>query len=147
MKTILTRSLWALFLPLAAANVCADEVYMWKTLNGHTAYGDAPPQLQPARTRTLNVRSHTVYRSAPKAFELNETASLSEQQNALNDKISQANKQIEDQNKKIEEANRQNQQDNCKMARLNRQFAESARAHNRSALLQRYDSDVNKYCI
>ena len=136
---------------LAAAVLCssgalaADSVYTWKNGKGNS-YSDTPNRLQLDRSNVMNIRTHSVSPAAVKPASAAGTGSLAEQQAKLNDQIAMQNKQVEEQNKKIEEENRQRQEDNCKAARLNRQFAETARSNNREALIQRYESDVKRYC-
>lgn len=144
MKTIPTYALLTFALSLAAT-ASAGSVYTWRNANGNPTYSDAPQRLQPARSSTMNVRTHTVHRPATPAVEQPENP-IAEQQNRLNQKITEANKQIEAQNKKIAEENQAMKDDNCKAARLNRDYAESARTNNREALKQRYDADIGKYC-
>ncbi|MCP1659599.1 DUF4124 domain-containing protein [Neisseria perflava] len=131
---------------LSAPVLQAAEVYTWKNRSGSNTYSDVPNRLQPALTGKINVRTQTVSLPAAASGNTAKSGSIAEQQQQLNNKITQANKQIEEQNQKIAEAARQQKEDNCKTAQLNRQFAESARANNRSALIQRYDSDIAKYC-
>ena len=123
----------------ASAAFAAGDVYTWKGRNGGNSYSDVPRRLQPEHSGIVNIRTHSVSPAAVKPASAAGTGSLAEQQAKLN-------KQVEEQNKKIEEENRQRQEDNCKAARLNRQFAETARSNNREALIQRYESDVKRYC-
>lgn len=141
MKTSITRTGLVVASLLLAAAPLSAAVYTWKGSDGRTNYSDSPPQLRAERTATMNVRTHQVYQpeSAVAAAPLSETEQL-------NSKIEEANKQIEAQNQKIEEENRQRMQENYQAARLNRQYAESARVANRDALVNRYNSDVNKFC-
>ena len=94
----------------------------------------------------MNVRTHTIYQPVKAPAAAPSEGSIAEQQNQLNQRITEANKQIEAQNQKIAEDNQAMKDDNCKAARLNRDYAESARANNREALKQRYDADISKYC-
>lgn len=130
---------------LALAPLSSAEVYTWKGRSGSVVYSDVPNQLKPSRSATVNVRTHNVHLPQAQPATEDGDTSLAEQQGRLNEKITHSNKQIEEQNKKIEEQNQQMKADNCKTARLNRQFAESARAQ-RDALISRYDADINKYC-
>ena len=125
---------------------CVCGRYTWKGRNGGNSYSDVPRRLQPEHSGIVNIRTHSVSPAAVKPASAAGTGSLAEQQVKLNDQIAMQNKQVEEQNKKIEEENRQRQEDNCKAARLNRQFAETARSNNREALIQRYESDVKRYC-
>ncbi len=145
MKHTLTRTFATGCLLLAAAQLSAAEVYTWRDQKGRTTYSDVPNRLQPARSNLLNVRTHSVSQPVQPQTAA-QPDSIYEQQRQLNDKIAQANQQIDEQNKKIEEANRQTNEDNCNAARLNRQFAETARSANRDALIQRYEADIGKYC-
>ena len=130
----------------ASAAFAAGDVYTWKGRNGGNSYSAVPRRLQPEHSGIVNIRTHSVSPAAVKPASAAGTGSLAEQQAKLNDQIAMQNKQVEEQNKKIEEENRQRQEDNCKAARLNRQFAETARSNNREALIQRYESDVKRYC-
>lgn len=145
MKTIPAYTLLTFALTLAAA-ASANSVYTWRNANGNPTYSDVPQRLQPARSNTMNVRTHTVYRPAAAPAAEQPEGSIAEQQSRLNQKITDANKQIEAQNQKIAEENQAMKDDNCKAARLNREYAESARTNNREALKQRYDADISKYC-
>ncbi|PSJ80833.1 DUF4124 domain-containing protein [Neisseria iguanae] len=146
MKTTLTYTLLTLCFSLTAAAASADSVYAWRNTNGTTTYSDVPHRLQPARSNTMNIRTHTVYRPIKAVASEQTEGSVTEQQNQLNQKITEVNKQIEAQNQKIAEDNQAMKDDNCKAARLNRNYAESARTNNREALKQRYDADISKYC-
>ena len=146
MKTTLTYTLLTLCLSFTAATASANSVYTWRNTNGTTTYSDVPHRLQPDRSNTMNVRTHTVYQPVKAAAPVTSEGSIAEQQNQLNQRITEANKQIEAQNQKIAEDNQSMKDDNCKAARLNRDYAESARANNREALKQRYDADISKYC-
>lgn len=141
MKTSVTRTGFVAVSLLLAAAPLSAAVYTWKGADGRTNYSDSPPQLRVERTATMNVRTHQVYQPEIAAA----SAPMSEAEQ-LNSKIEEANRQIEAKNRKIEEENRQRMQENCQAARLNRQYAESARVANRDALVNRYNSDVNKFC-
>ncbi|WP_165090988.1 DUF4124 domain-containing protein [Neisseria yangbaofengii] len=145
MKTTLTYTLLTLCLSFTAATASTNSVYTWRNTNGTATYSDVPHRLQPARSNTMNVRTHTVYQPAKAAAPAPNEGSIAEQ-DQLNQRITEANKQIEAQNQKIAENNQAMKDDNCKAARLNRDYAESARANNREALKQRYDADISKYC-
>lgn len=123
----------------------ADSVFTWKEGNGHNSYSDVPRQLQPTRANTINIRTQTI-QTPQITSPQNTNSTISEQQSKLSEKIISENKKIEEKNKKIDEENQRNKEDNCKAARLNRQLAEAARTNHREALLQRYDSDINKFC-
>lgn len=145
MKLLHTVAFAAFCSALAAASSAA-EVYTWRNANGSTTYSDVPRRLQPAHAKLVNVRTHTVYAPALQTASSGDEGSIADQQNRLNRKITETNKQIEAQNKKIAEENQSMKDDNCKAARLNRDYAESARTQNREALKQRYDADIAKYC-
>ncbi|WP_373740073.1 DUF4124 domain-containing protein [Neisseria sp.] len=143
-----TPKLLALAALLLTAHLPAADVYTWKNSRGGNSYSDAPRNLQPARSSTVNIRTHSVTKPAAPAVETPSSEggnTLAEQQQALSKKIADENKKIEEQNKKIEEQNRQQKAENCQTARLNRQAAETAR-NNREALIKRFDADVGKYC-
>ncbi|WP_416190595.1 DUF4124 domain-containing protein [Neisseria sp. CCUG12390] len=146
MKPIPTYTFLTVALLALSATVSANSVYTWRNANGNPTYSDVPNRLQPARSNTMNVRTQTVYQPAKPVAPEQTEGSIAEQQNQLNQKITEANKQIEAQNQKIAEENQAMKDDNCKAARLNREYAESARSNNREALKQRYDADIEKYC-
>ena len=146
MKPIPAYTLLTIALFLAATTTSAGNVYTWRNASGNSTYSDTPRSLQPASSSTMNVRTQTVYRPAATTAPEQIEGSIAEQQSQLNQKITEANKQIEAQNQKIAEENQAIKDDNCKAARLNRDYAESARTHNREALKQRYDADIGKYC-
>lgn len=132
-----------------SASLSAKEVFNWKDSRGVNTYSDVPRNLQPAQSNLMNVNTQTVSQAVPPAAAPGAQAasgSIAEQQLQLSQQIAAQNKATEENNKKIEEANRQQKEDSCKTARLNRTAAEGARTENRTALLARYEADIQKFC-
>lgn len=129
----------AVLLAVSAAGTAADnEVFYWKSKSGNS-YADTPRNMLMGRTNVLNVRTNTVI---PPTKPAAAPQTLAERQAQLNQEITEQNKKIEEENAKREQ---ETKAENCKMARMNRDNAARS-SKSRGDLVQRYDSDIAKYC-
>ena len=133
----------------------AATVFTWEGKSGNQVYSDIPRKLSTENVGTMNIRSHTVTRidtkesgTASAGGQIGSDSSLAEQQAALNAKITEQQRQTEEQNKKVAESNKEAQLENCKRAQMNLQNVQTSnRVNNRDQLAASYQADIQRFCV